>query len=418
MNELYLNIDEEKMNQVIRNLLSNAIKFTPKRGIVIVRVTLEQPDIPIPIETTTPICSSITILLSSLFNKLSTWYKTPPLPLVNNSTSTSTDSHKSIGMIKISIIDSGAGVDKEDQMKLFQEYVQINPGELQKGQGSGLGLSISKSIIAMHGGHIGMSSQGKGHGSTFFIQLPIYRHSSLSTSNQIASNIQLSSTTGRSFSYMYDSHSSSSPSMISEYIPAIPRYQRQGSHMRNIESKVIPIASNTTNDNECTEVEVMHCDNKHIETPSQSNENCNCVGDMKAKCYHILIVDDSNANRKMLGKLLQRDGHTIIEANDGSEAVNIMRMLLLKPSDSCDIENTIVPTMIDIILMDNFMIEMNGPEATAAIRAMGFRGPILGITGMLGDDIEKLLQSGVNIVLQKPIDMKSIYKALQALKFS
>ena len=66
------------------------------------------------------------------------------------------------------------GISIENQRKLFQEYMQINPGLLQNGGGSGLGLSIAKSIVEKHGGCIGLKSEGEGHGSTFFIEMPIF----------------------------------------------------------------------------------------------------------------------------------------------------------------------------------------------------------------------------------------------------
>ena len=48
-------------------------------------------------------------------------------------------------VLRISVRDSGPGISLDDQAKLFGKYVQFNPGMLQKGNGSGLGLWISKS---------------------------------------------------------------------------------------------------------------------------------------------------------------------------------------------------------------------------------------------------------------------------------
>ena len=52
--------------------------------------------------------------------------------------------------------------------------MQISPGLLQNGGGSGLGLSIAKNIVEKHGGYIGLKSDGEGYGSTFFIEMPIF----------------------------------------------------------------------------------------------------------------------------------------------------------------------------------------------------------------------------------------------------
>ena len=52
--------------------------------------------------------------------------------------------------------------------------MQVKPGELQKGGGSGLGLWVAKNIIEAHGGSIGMHSAGEGSGgSTFFVDIPV-----------------------------------------------------------------------------------------------------------------------------------------------------------------------------------------------------------------------------------------------------
>ena len=65
---------------------------------------------------------------------------------------------------------------QENQAKLFHGIIQFNPGELQKGQGTGLGLYITKGIVDSHKGHILVKSDGEGHGSTFTLLLPIAKH--------------------------------------------------------------------------------------------------------------------------------------------------------------------------------------------------------------------------------------------------
>ena len=67
--------------------------------------------------------------------------------------------------------DEGPGISAEDQKKLFKNFVQIRPGKLQKGGGSGLGLTIAKQIVELHGGRIGVTSM-EGHGSQFYFAIP------------------------------------------------------------------------------------------------------------------------------------------------------------------------------------------------------------------------------------------------------
>ena len=68
--------------------------------------------------------------------------------------------------IKVSVRDEGPGITKEDIAKLFTPFVQIRPGELQQGRGTGIGLSICKQIVKLHGGDISCESE-VGVGSVF-----------------------------------------------------------------------------------------------------------------------------------------------------------------------------------------------------------------------------------------------------------
>eukprot|EP01038_Epipyxis_sp_PR26KG_P006711 gene6711-9204_t len=125
--------DKFKLNQVIRNLLSNAIKFTPRNG-------------------------QIKLVLSKIEN-----YSQSNIP----------KTEETQNLLRIQVIDTGYGISKENQKRLFGQYVQFNASAMQKGGGSGLGLWISKSIVEMHGGFIKATSEGENKGTTFQIELPL-----------------------------------------------------------------------------------------------------------------------------------------------------------------------------------------------------------------------------------------------------
>jgi hypothetical protein len=76
-------------------------------------------------------------------------------------------------ILRVEVQDSGPGISAANQARLFDEIIQFDPNKLQGGQGSGLGLFISKGIMDLHGGRIGVSSQGEGCGACFFIEIPI-----------------------------------------------------------------------------------------------------------------------------------------------------------------------------------------------------------------------------------------------------
>jgi CheY-like chemotaxis protein len=77
--------------------------------------------------------------------------------------------------VRISVIDSGPGISKEDQEKLFQAFSQVDASATRATGGSGLGLSISKELVTMHGGEIGLHSE-VGKGSEFYFTLPFHQN--------------------------------------------------------------------------------------------------------------------------------------------------------------------------------------------------------------------------------------------------
>jgi signal transduction histidine kinase/DNA-binding response OmpR family regulator len=72
----------------------------------------------------------------------------------------------------IAVTDTGPGIPKPDQAKLFLPFSQVDDSPTRKSGGTGLGLSICRSLIEMHGGRIGLLRSEVGVGSTFFFTLP------------------------------------------------------------------------------------------------------------------------------------------------------------------------------------------------------------------------------------------------------
>ena len=73
---------------------------------------------------------------------------------------------------KISVVDTGPGIAKADQAKIFEEFQQVDNTSTRKKGGTGLGLSISRKIVELHGGYISVESE-VGKGSNFKITIPI-----------------------------------------------------------------------------------------------------------------------------------------------------------------------------------------------------------------------------------------------------
>eukprot|EP00599_Poterioochromonas_sp_BG-1_P014558 CAMPEP_0173158428 /NCGR_PEP_ID=MMETSP1105-20130129/16334_1 /TAXON_ID=2985 /ORGANISM="Ochromonas sp., Strain BG-1" /LENGTH=706 /DNA_ID=CAMNT_0014076321 /DNA_START=684 /DNA_END=2804 /DNA_ORIENTATION=+ len=150
VNDAIVSVDVTKFNQVIRNLVSNALKFTPKGGRVTTSCTL----VPLSKNDDHIHFAEVPMNIQDRLEQLSP----PPL-----------------GYVRVSVQDSGAGISLENQKMLFNQFIQFSPEKLQNGQGSGLGLWIVSNIMHLHGGRIGVYSEGEGKGATFVADLPIIR---------------------------------------------------------------------------------------------------------------------------------------------------------------------------------------------------------------------------------------------------
>ena len=112
--------DPARLQQVFWNVVKNAVKFTPAGGSV--RVACE---------------------------------------------------HTGHGTIRVSVTDTGVGIAPEDAAKIFNAFEQGDTGITHRFGGLGLGLAISKALVAMHQGTLTAQSEGRGRGATFTIELPL-----------------------------------------------------------------------------------------------------------------------------------------------------------------------------------------------------------------------------------------------------
>jgi diguanylate cyclase (GGDEF)-like protein/PAS domain S-box-containing protein len=128
-----INADRTKFKQILYNLLSNAIKFTGEGGSISITADLIEKE---------------------NYNLIST-----KKCCKNN-------------YLKISITDTGIGIKKDYQEKIFLEFEQLDSSYSRKYEGTGLGLALTKKLVELHGGKIFVDSE-EGKGSTFTVLLPI-----------------------------------------------------------------------------------------------------------------------------------------------------------------------------------------------------------------------------------------------------
>ncbi len=72
----------------------------------------------------------------------------------------------------LSVVDDGIGIAKEHHQKIFERFYQVEAGSTRRAGGTGLGLTVTKKLVELHGGKIWVESE-PGHGSTFFVELPL-----------------------------------------------------------------------------------------------------------------------------------------------------------------------------------------------------------------------------------------------------
>jgi CheY-like chemotaxis protein len=111
--------DEGRLQQIIWNLLSNAIKFTPRGGSVTLRIARNGP------------------------------------------------------AVELTVTDTGEGIAREFLPYVFEPFRQADSSTTRPHAGIGLGLSIVRSLVELHGGRIRAESAGRGSGATFTLELPV-----------------------------------------------------------------------------------------------------------------------------------------------------------------------------------------------------------------------------------------------------
>jgi PAS domain S-box-containing protein len=129
----FIRADERKLKQILYNLLSNSVKFTPKGGsIVISAKQIPRTD------------GQVRNLSASPIN-----------------------------YIQISVEDTGIGLKEKDLNRIFFPFEQVDGSATRRYQGTGLGLSLTKKLVELHGGRIWAQSEGEGKGAIVSFVLPV-----------------------------------------------------------------------------------------------------------------------------------------------------------------------------------------------------------------------------------------------------
>ncbi|MGI9515476.1 MAG: response regulator, partial [Pirellulaceae bacterium] len=357
--------------------------------------------------------------------------------------------------IKFSVSDTGIGIPREKQEEIFESFSQADASTTRRYGGTGLGLAISATLVHLMDGEIWLESE-LGTGSTFYFSLefpidktprtetPLIDPSAVfdlkvlvvddnATNRQIKLRmlrnwrmrpvlvdsgeaalqaIENAQTLGTDFELVLtDCHM---PEMDGFELARRLRDNPNTSSLKMImlTSGVVPGSSE-----KCQELEISRLLLKPAK-PSDLLEAIQATMGLSVESspvsapadslpsptgLRILLAEDNRLNQTLAQRMLEKQGHTIAIANNGKEAVE---MFLIGS--------------YDLILMDVQMPEMDGIQATRAIREhekqSGGRIPIIALTAhAMKGDRERFMDSGMDDYVAKPMRKNELTKVMNRL---
>ena len=397
---IHLQGDPTRIKQVINNLLSNAIKFT-HQGEVILHITV-------------------------------------------------LEDHNDKARLSFQVKDSGIGMSKENQNRLFKPFSQADHSITRRFGGTGLGLVICKQLLDLMDGTISINSE-LNQGSTFFVELPLAKNKAPkpTTTTLVANsgnpfNIAafepnswtrwalrsvLTHWNGKVFTYSSEQRllarlgkDNSIDLVIFGLAPNSTDNDYISQQLADIREQfagpIVILNSYSEWDNHFTEpywheAAPIH----HLSRPLRQHVLFNKLQQLKGekpagntkptaivqhlKGLQILIAEDNQYSQHLIQLLLELLGADVITANNGEEAIKQFKQ-----------------HSVDVVLMDIHMPVMDGIAATACIAELaGDEGiPIIGLTAnIMKNERQALFQAGATDILFKPLDEQQLIKTITEL---
>lgn len=299
---------------------------------------------------------------------------------------------------------------------------------------------VSSRIVRLHGGKIGVLSEGNGTGSTFYVDLPISKfyqphplddditnslkesfaelfaasdstHTNITRSSiNSVNSISIRNNSSRSTASV-KSHGSKTRRSLQSEVDAIKECVEED--LSDSASKPFRLGDRgrESSDHSCgfssssNNVSPFSANRKQTSDSAEANPSSPIIRNSEQYVVfynkRILIVDDAPTNRKIVNRLLKDKIAHRDEACNGVEAV-------AKCSESMQAH---IP--YDIVILDYFMPELDGPDAAKQMRALGFRGVIVGVTGNnYATDIARFKECGADDVLVKPLDADVFWRLI------
>ncbi len=358
-------------------------------------------------------------------------------------------------VLEFTVRDTGIGVAPEKQRAIFGAFSQADSSTTRKYGGTGLGLTVSSSLVQRMGGKIWLESE-VGRGSTFHftvclalpaegkapVQPSETRLSGLVTLvvDDNATNRRILEHTFRNWGMEVTAAGSAAAAMdaleratreertfglivTDAHMPEVDGFAlvervKQDTRFRDIPIMMLTSAGRREDAIRCSDLQVTTCLAKPV-IRSQLRQAVLATFDrpktladtgpapQKAVQHapagaklRILLAEDNRVNQAVTSLLLERHGHAVRVVSNGHEVLAAL-----------DQSN------FDLVLMDVQMPEMDGIEATAAIRvrekASGSHIPIIAITAYaLKGDEERCLKAGMDGYVAKPISAEDLFRAV------
>ncbi len=347
--------------------------------------------------------------------------------------------------VRFEVRDTGIGMSPQVQEKLFQPFTQADASTTRRFGGTGLGLTISKRLVEMMGGTIGVEST-EGQGSTFWFILPLPPAQSYRTplpTAELAGKRALivdDNATNRRIVASYLAHFGMTSATAEDGLQAIEILRRNAGfdivildmHMPNLDGtglaeamrddpklaavpRVLLSSGTTLQEAERRRLGIAHCllkpvrqhtlqrllretlagDGASRQKTEAAKASPSSTPDWQGK--RLLVAEDNSVNAKLIATLLAKLGLEAVIVENGRQVLEALAR-----------------ERFDLVLMDCQMPEMDGYEATRRLRESGLRLPVIALTAHAGEgEREKCLAAGMDDYLAKPLRRPRLIATLE-----
>jgi CheY-like chemotaxis protein len=328
----------------------------------------------------------------------------------------------------VAVKDTGIGISKEGQARLFERFNQATPKTKEIYGGSGLGLNISRKLCHLHGGEVGVASK-EGYGSTFgfFFKVKRAEEEPASSERTREDNSEADGLKDHIEELGNASPDELDPKQVPQSVEIPPGKEVEEANPRptgcrdnryretsDVAAHVQESESDRGADSERPRRPKEHQDQVYARFddspapsyPKQAKSSKQAdaptvSGAGKDGRMHVLLVEDNIINQRIVHRKLEAKGYNVTTANNGKEAVDALRNAAKPSSDE-------TKGAFDVVLMDQEMPVMDGNAAAREIRELEGKGevertPILGVTANVRKaQQDEMIESGMDDVISKP----------------